>query len=138
MAEKVFTDAFLEINSVDLSDQANEVRLDTGREMKDKSRFGKITRLNKAGAKTWSISVTFLQNYDAGKVDATLWPLYDNGTEFTVKVRPRKTDAIGPTNPEYSAVGVISNYQPVGGAWGDLQNAPLSIEAADDLSRATA
>jgi hypothetical protein len=137
MAIQIFRNAYISLNAVVLSDHGVDVTLDTGREMQDKTAFGADTRINIAGLKTWTLTITFQQDYAAAKVDPTLWPLYDGGTEFAIELRA-DAGAVSSTNPKWTGNGVISSYTPVGGAIGDLQMAPVTIEAAGTLTRATA
>ena len=134
MATLVYTNAKLEINGVDLSANASEVSLNYASETLDETAMGDDTRINKGGLKTWSIDVTFHQDFAANKVDATLFSLV--GTTVCVEVRPQN---ICPTsiNPEYSGIGLIESYNPVGGAVGSLLDAPVTIQSAGTLSRAS-
>ncbi|WP_218020840.1 hypothetical protein, partial [Nocardia grenadensis] len=65
--------------------------------------------------------------YDAGSVDAILYPLYDtDGAEFTVKVRPRAA-AKSATNPEYTGTCILMEYQPLTGKVGDLSETKVEF-----------
>ena len=133
MATLVYTNAKLEINGVDLSANASEVSLHYASETLDETAMGDDTRINKGGLKTWSIDVTFHQDFAANKVDATLFSLV--GTTVCVEVRPQNICSTS-INPEYSGIGLIESYNPVGGAVGSLLDAPVTIQSAGTLSRA--
>ena len=135
MATLVYTNAFIQINAVDLSSQASEVGLNYASEMQDETAMGDSTRTRKGGLKDWSVDVTWHQNFAAGKVDATLFSLV--GTTVCVEIRPQNICSTV-LNPIYSGIGVIESYNPVGGTVGALLDAPTTIQSAGDLSRATA
>lgn len=135
MATLVYTNAKMEINGVDLSDHASEVSLNYGSEMQDETAMGDDTRIRKGGLKDWSVDVTFHQDYAAAKVDATLFSVV--GTTVCVELRPQNICSTA-INPIYSGVGVIESYNPMGGSVGALLDAPVTIQSASTLARATA
>jgi hypothetical protein len=134
MATLVYTNAKLEINGTDMSAHASEVSLNYASEMQDETAMGDDTRINKGGIKTWSIDVTFHQDFAASAVDQTLFSLV--GTTVCVEIRPQNICSTA-INPTYSAIGVIESYNPVGGAVGALLDAPTTITSAGTLSRAS-
>lgn len=134
MAALAFNDAFVSINSVDLSDRVQSVTLNYAAEMLDETSMGATTRTNLGGLKNWSIDIEFKQDYASGEVDATLFPLV--GTTFTVIVRPVNAGGVGATNPNYTGTGILESYAPMGNSVGDLATAPITIQSAGALSRA--
>jgi len=136
MATLVLTDAYVSINSVDLSDHVKSVSIDYSAEMLDDTAMGDTTKSNKGGLKDWGMKIDFHQDYAASKVDATMFPLV--GSTFTVIVRPVNTGGVSATNPNYTATGILESYNPVGGGVGELAGASISIKPAGALSRATA
>lgn len=139
MATFVLTDASVVVNSVDLSNNVQSVTVTTSRETQDDTAMGNTARSMAPGLKATAISVTFLQDFAASDVDATLWPLYDAGTEHTVVVKPTSA-AVSTTNPKFTLTGFISSYAPVGGAVGNQHVAPVEwVNAATTgIARATA
>ena len=135
MATLVYTNALLEINGTNLSAHASEVSLNYASEVQDETALGDDTRINKGGLKTWSIDVTFHQDYAASAVDATLFSLV--GTTVCVEVRPQNICSTA-INPRYSGIGVIASYNPQSGSVGALLDAPVEIQSAGTLARATA
>jgi hypothetical protein len=67
-----------------------------------------------------TVEVEFFNSYDAGKVDATNWPLVGSSTTFAVGVRAVNA-ARSATNPEYqlAAALLLGDYQPVSGNVGE-------------------
>ena len=67
----------------------------------DTTNFGGSGRERAAGLKDDSFTLNFQQDFAAASVDATLFPLYDNETEFEVVVLPTSGGG-GATNPSYT------------------------------------
>jgi hypothetical protein len=135
MATLVYTNAFIQINAVDLSAHASEISLNYASEMQDETAMGDSTRVRKGGLKDWSVDVTWHQDFAAGAVDATLFSLV--GTTVCMEMRPQNICSTA-INPIFSGIGVIESYNPMGGSVGALLDAPTTIQSAGDLSRATA
>lgn len=134
MATFVLTDAVITIDGTDLSDHGNQVSVSYEAETQDDTAFGDDTRSNSGGLKNWSMDITFLQDFAASEVDATLFPLV--GTTVTVAVRSTSS-AVGSTNPSYTGTALIQSYSPFGNSVGDQATASVSCVAAGTLSRAT-
>jgi hypothetical protein len=135
MATFVFTDGFVSINAVDLSDHVKSVTLDYSAEPQDDSAMGDTTRSRTGGLKDWSVSVDFHQDYAAAKVDATLFSLV--GTTTALIVRPDNSDGVSATNPNFTGTGLLESYNPAGGSLGEMAAATATFQAAGTLTRAT-
>ena len=134
MPQETLTDAFVEINVVDLSDHVQEVVLNYSEEIKDAMAMGDtgMTRLA-SGIGDWSLAVTFYQDYDSAKVADTLFSLV-GAAAFTMKCRKSKTDAIAATNPEFQGSGMIQgDLLLVNAAVGELNMSPVTFVSADGV-----
>ncbi len=137
MASLAFTDAFVSINGKDLSAFVTSATINYSAEMLDETTMGATTRTNKGGLKNWSIDVEFKQDFAATPApDIDLFSLV--GTTFTVIVRPVKATVVSATNPNYTGTGILESYNPLGQGVGELAMAPITIQSAGALSRATA
>lgn len=136
MATLPWLDAFVSINSVDLSDHARKVTLDFSAEQLDETAMSHFTRRNKAGLYVWSLSIEFNQDFAAAKVDATLQPLV-GAAAFTIIIRPVAASAVGATNPNYTGSATLEKYGPVDGSVGQLAIVKAEFRCAGTLSRAT-
>jgi hypothetical protein len=134
MATLVYTNAKFEINGTDLSSHASEVSLNYGSEIQDETAMGDGSRINKGGLKTWSVDVTFHQDFATSAVDQTLFSLV--GTTVCFEIRPQNICSTA-INPTYSSIGIIESYNPVSGSVGSLLDAPITIQSAGTLSRAS-
>lgn len=141
MPQEVLTDALVLVNAVDLSDHVETVVVTYGEELKVATVMGDTGVRRLAGKiSDWSMQITFRQDYDAAKVDATLFPLV-GAAQFAMKARKSKTDAISATNPEWQGNGMIDGDLPVLNAeLGEVHNLQVTIVGADGvaLNRATA
>jgi hypothetical protein len=135
MPSFIYRNAFLSINGVDLSPYVRSLSLPYNAELQDDTGMGDVTRRNKPGLLTWSVDIEFKQDFSAGAVDATMFPLV-GADAFPVIIKP-KNEAVSATNPQFSGSGVVESYQPLGGSTGDLATAPATIQCAGTLSRAT-
>lgn len=108
MATYVATDAYLTVNSVDLSDRVKSLTLTYEAEMQDDTTMGAGTRTMIPGLKNWSLEVTFVQDFASGEVDATIWSLV-GASAFALAVRPT-SDTIATANPEFQMNGIVESY----------------------------
>lgn len=133
MATVVWRDAYVWVNGVDLSNDVESVGLSYSAEMLDETAMGDDTRVNKGGLKNWSIDLNFHQDFASGQVDATLFSLV--GTTTCVEIRPLNSCSTT-INPNYTGIGVLESYNPVGGSVGSLLDAPATIQSAGTMARA--
>lgn len=139
MAKFVLRDASITVDSVDLSDHASSVTIETSFDEADATGFGSVYRENLQGLGDATITVTFQQDFDAASVDATLWPLSQSGETFPVVVKPT-SDVVGATNPSYTMTAVLTSYSPLAGSIGDVSTTDVSFRnaAQSGLVRAVA
>lgn len=134
MSKMVLADPHLTINAVDLSAYVKQITINYQADVQERTASGDTTRTRLGGLLDWSLDVEFLQDYDAAKVDATLFPLV--GTSFAIIVRA-KAAAKSATNPEFTGNGILESYAPLAGSIGDTLMAPVTIVADGTLTRAT-
>ncbi len=134
MAVTHLSDAFVRINGVDLSDHVKGVDFTYEAEALDDTLMGDDTRSNLAGLKNWSCSVTFAQDYDAAKVDATLFDLV-GAAAFAVRVRPDNSDGPGATNQNLNGQAILGSYPPITGAVGDFHEVTVNFLSAGTLTQ---
>lgn len=138
MAKIVLKDCTVEVNSVDLSDHISSVEIMLSKDEIDTTNFGGEGRERKAGLKDDSFTLNFQQDFATAEVDATLYPLWDNETEFPVSVKPTSA-TVSESNPTYSGTCILLEYQPLAGGVGELSETSVSFfSQRDGISRATA
>lgn len=134
MAHFTFTDAYVSINSVVLSDHVRSVSLTYEAEVLDDSTMGVGgTRSHRAGLKNWTVDVEFLSDEAAAEVGATLFPLV-GAAAFPVIIKPT-SDAISSTNPAYTGNAILASLPVLSGQVGDLAVSNARFQSAGALDR---
>ena len=123
MAKFVATDYNITINGTPYSTSLAAVTLDISAEEQETTAFGGSGyRTRIGGLKDASISLDFHQDFGSGAIDSVLFPLL--GSEATVVVKPT-AGTVSATNPTYTGVFLVTEYQPFASNVGDL--ATLSV-----------
>lgn len=136
MAKFVATDYNITINGANFSSSLAAATLDITAEEQETTAFGSSYRSRVGGLKDASLTLDFHQDFGAASVDATLFPLL--GTNATVVIKPT-SGTVNATNPEYSGVFLVTQYQPYASSVGDLASLSVSWPlASGSVTRATA
>jgi hypothetical protein len=138
MAKFLATQNQISLNGVDLTSSLHAVTLDVKSNEVDTTTFGTSSTVYKTvagGIISGTVKLEFYQDYAAGSVDATIWPLLN--TVGTLVIKPNGT-AVSSTNPSYTQNVLISNYTPVQGSIGDLSSFSVSWPTSGTVTRATA
>lgn len=135
MAELIWNDVVLDVNSVDLSDHTRSSSLNYGVEMLEITAMGDGARSRIAGFKEWSIDAEFNQDFAASSVDATLFPLV-GAVEFPISMKPTSA-ATSATNPDYNGNALLENY-PFGGSVGEVAIVNVTFSGSGTLTRSVA
>lgn len=139
MAIHVLTDASLTFNSVDLSDHVVTVEVNMSAEDVDVTAMGATSRAHAPGLRDDRVTVTFLQDYAASKVDATLSTYVGNATGASLVVKPTSS-AVSTTNPSYTMTAILLDYPPISGTVGEANTIDVTFvpAAGSKITRATA
>lgn len=136
MAKMILNDAYFAAGEsgkeVDLSDRVRSVSIEMKTDIIDATCMSDTYKDKLAGMTDWKVTVEFAQDYDAGEVDATLFPLM--GADVSLIIRPT-SGAKGAGNPEYTGTGIMSDYTPLDGKVSDLNTNKVTFEGRADLSR---
>jgi hypothetical protein len=119
MAIVMSNNVSVSVAGTDLSDHVREVKLDMSAEDLDATAMGATSRAHAVGLRDDRIEITFLQDYAASKVDATLSPLVSSGTPFTIIVKPTSA-AVSATNPSYTLSSLLFDYSPIDATVGEI------------------
>jgi hypothetical protein len=128
------TDHKITINGTNFSDRLQSVSLDISADVLETTAFGGGWRTRVAGLRTGSVTLNFLQDFGAGSVDAVLWPLV--GSNGTVVITPTSGSTTA-TNPAYTAVCVVTQYQPYSSNVGDIATLSVTWETTGTVTRGT-
>jgi len=136
MARDVLTDVSVIINSVDLSDHVASVELSQSFDDIETTAFGDGGRTRVGGLEDSSVTLSFHQDYAATSVDATINPLV-GGTASVLLVPKGTAGTVSATNPAYSFTCLITEWQPLSGAVGDLNTADVTWPVSGRVTRGT-
>jgi hypothetical protein len=132
MTVKVLSDALVVVNAVDLSDHVESVEINDSVNLQEANAMGQTGSRRLAGLRDWEATITFFQDYDAAKVDATLQPLI--GVQTAIRVRESATSAIGATNPEYQGNGMLESLPAVAGAVDGVHKLSVTFRCSDGVA----
>jgi len=136
LAKYVMTNTKVTINGTDFSSALSSVELSQSVNEVDTTNFGTSgwTAVT-GGIKSGSLTLNWHQDFGAGSVNAILQPLL--GTSATVVVTP-STATVSATNPTWTGQFLVSQYNPVAGAVGDLAVFSTTWPANGAITYATA
>jgi hypothetical protein len=131
------TNAFVSVNGVDLSDHVTSVTVTDTRSQQNITAMGATANAYSKGLGDASIQVTFLQDFTAGKVHATLSPLISSTTGVAVEVRAVNA-ARSATNPAMVlASAQMFDYTPLSGGVGDVSTMTVTFQNASSTGGMT-
>jgi len=124
MAKIVLTNAYVQLNGLyDVSDYVASISLATTHELIETTQLNDIYKTVIAGLGQNQVTFEFYQNYsDNGLeeiINGTSLGNSNVGTAIPVEVRPINAPASA-NNPRYTFNAVISEWQPLSGAAGEL------------------
>ena len=129
MAKFVLKNAVISVNGVDLSSKASSVTIETTFDEVDLTAFGAVYREFGQGLGDATVTVAFFQDFDAGTVDATLWPLSQSGGTFPLLIKSTSAAPSG-SNPQYSMTSRLFSYSPIAGAVGEASTTDVTFRNA--------
>lgn len=135
MPKFVATDHKITINATDFSNTLQSVNLTISADEVDTTSFGGNFKTVTGGLLSGSLQLNFFQDFGAASVDATLWPLLN--TLATVVITPTSA-TVSATNPRYTAICLVSQYQPFQSTVGDIATLSLTWPTSGTITRATA
>lgn len=137
MAVYVATDHKITVNGTAFSNVLQSVSLDLSADEIETTAFGSGFRTRIAGLKSGSVTLNFFQDFGAASVDAIISPLFTAGSFATVVITPTSS-AVSATNPSWTAVCLVSQYQPFSASVGDIATLSVTWPTSGTVTRATA
>lgn len=134
-----FKNGYIEINNINLSDHAREFSLETSVEELPANAHGDSVAKQAAGIEDWTVNATFLQDFAAGEVDATLSAIGGAcHVPFDIVVGADSVAAVSASNPRWSGEAILSSYRPLGGTHGALLESTATFRpGSGSLTRLT-
>tara|TARA_R110000868_G_scaffold4493_3_gene28290 strand:+ start:2101 stop:2526 length:426 start_codon:yes stop_codon:yes gene_type:complete len=102
----------LKIATIDLSEYVTSIQLTQTFDEVETTSMGSTSHVFSKGLEASTLTVDFLNDWAAAKVQATLQAAY--GTTVTAVVIPLKDDPVSATNPLYTVSILVNNLTPVG------------------------
>jgi hypothetical protein len=137
MARIVLTDAYVVVNSVDLSDHINSVEIAQSFDSVETTAFGDSGRTRTGGLEDSSVTLSFHQDFAAASVDATIAPLVGGTASFEIRAVGTAT-AVSATNPKYTGTVLVTEWNPISGGVGELSTADVTWPVSGQVTRGTA
>lgn len=138
MAKLVLRDCYVVVNGTNFSDHTSSVEINMSKDEVETTNFSGSGRERVHGLQDNSFKITFQQDFATSSVDAVLYPLWNNETEFTIEVRPT-SGAVSASNPKYTGTCILLEYQPLSGDVGDLSETEVEFNVQrGTFTRATA
>lgn len=138
MARIVLTDAFVSINSVNLSDHIASITINETTDVVETTAFSSTAAKTRvAGLKDNSVTIEFHQDFASSNVEATINGSPSLvGTVTTIVVKPT-SGAVSATNPSYTFSALISEWTPLNGSVGELSTISATFPISGAITKAT-
>lgn len=118
MAIVMSNDVSLVVNGTNLSQWVREVKVDQSAEDLDATGMGSVSRTHARGLRDDRVECTFMADFAASAVDATLSALYSS-TGFSVVVKPTSS-SVSSTNPSWTMTALLLDYSPIDASVGEI------------------
>jgi len=123
MPRIVLTNASVVFASSDLSSYVSSVTLSTSLDVIDTTSFGNSSRTRVAGLADNQVTIEFFQDFGSGLLEAIVYPTIGTSVAMVIKPVAGTTTA---TNPQYAFNALVSEWQPLSGAVGELATASVT------------
>ena len=130
MARLVIQDAYVTFASNDISSYITSVSLSTSYDAIDTTGLGSIARTRVAGLADNQVTFEFNQDFAAGALESLVYPTL--GTAVAIVIRPQGSG----TTPVYSFNALVSEWQPLSGAVGELATASVTWPISGTITKA--
>ena len=134
MARIVLTNASVTFASTDVSSYVSSVTLSTSLDVVDTTSFGNTARTRVAGLADNQVTVEFFQDFGSGLLESIVYPTIGTSAAMVIKPVAGSTTA---TNPSYSFNALVSEWQPLSGAVGELATASVTWPISGAITKAT-
>lgn len=134
MPRIVLNNASVTFASSDLSSYVSSVTLSTSLDVVDTTAFGNTARTRVAGLADNQVTVEFFQDFGSGLLESIVYPTIGTSVAMVIKPVSGSTTA---TNPSYSFNALVSEWQPLSGAVGELATASVTWPISGAITKAT-
>jgi len=135
MAKLVLKDVNIVFNGTDISSNVASCLLSTSAAEIPTTAFGSSSVTRVSGL--IDNSVTFSIHNDYNAIDGLFFPLVGS-TAVTCVIKPNGTAAPSPSNPSYTFSVLVTEWQVVNGAVGELATADVTLPISGAITKGTA
>ena len=132
MAKLVLTNAFISIGGTDVSSSVASVQIETTADEVETTAFGSTGKTRVGGLLDTTVSLSLHNDYSA--VEGLVYPLI--GSTTAVVVKPNGT-AVSTANPSYTMSALVTGWNPINGAVGELNTVQVSWPVSGTITKAT-
>ena len=122
----ILKNCLVALNGVDFTDHCASVEIALKAASVDTTNFAGGGKEQQQGLREDVFTLELQQDFSAAEVDATLFPLFNNGTEFLVQCSPTSA-AVSATNPMFQATVILMDYNPLAGKPGALSVTKVTL-----------
>ncbi len=122
----VITDAYVEVDGTELSNQGNKIVLKREKEVMDATGFRAKAKQKEGGIPDASMDITLFQGYKKGGVNSVLSSIWDEDKEVKVVIKWKKGKA-SEENPKYVMTGKLFTF-PLEGSVNSIQTVECTFE----------
>lgn len=132
MAKLVLTNSFISIGGTDVSSSVASVQIETTADEVETTAFGSTGKTRVGGLLDTTVSLSLHNDYSA--VEGLVYPLI--GSTTAVVVKPNGT-AVSTANPSYTMSALVTGWNPINGAVGELNTVDVSWPVSGTITKAT-
>ena len=134
MPRIVLTNASVTFASTDVSSYVSSITLSTSLDVFDTTSFGNTARTRVAGLADNQVTIEFFQDFGSGLLESIIYPTIGTSAAMVIKPVAGTTTA---TNPQYAFNALVSEWQPLSGAVGELATASVTWPISGAITKAT-
>jgi hypothetical protein len=134
MARIVLTNASVTFASTDISSYVSSITLSTSLDIIDTTSFGNSSRTRVAGLADNQVTIEFFQDFASGALESIVYPTIGTSAAMVVKPVAGSTTA---TNPQFAFNALVSEWQPLSGAVGELATASVTWPISGAITKTT-
>jgi hypothetical protein len=134
MPRIVLTNASVTFASTDVSSYVSSITLSTSLDVVDTTSFGNTARTRVAGLADNQVTVEFFQDFGSGLLESIIYPTIGTSAAMVIKPVAGTTTA---TNPQYAFNALVSEWQPLSGAVGELATASVTWPISGAITKTT-
>jgi hypothetical protein len=119
MASFALTDAYVKLDTQELSSFVRGGTINLEQELVDDTNMGDTSKVHILGYKDGDITIQFTSDYSAATDSSRkIWSIWAGGVAVAFEIRP-KSDAVAATNPSYTGNCILTSWSPISGNVGD-------------------